>query len=106
MTVLVEDSIAVFAALITIFGKYLLKDSDNGFYDAHSAIIIGVSLINFAFLLAREFKALVIGKAILKQELNDISDNISKVSEIKEIFSIKTMHLSTEDILVTVDVVL
>jgi len=104
MTVLVEDSIAVFAAIITAVGIYLSKATGNGVYDATSAIIVGSFLMGFAFVLAREFKDLLVGKAISKQELDKISSQIMQVPEVGKIVSIKSMHLSTDDVLIVLDI--
>jgi cation diffusion facilitator family transporter len=106
MTVLTEDSIAVFAAAVTAFGIYLSKTSGHGIYDAASAVIVGGSLMGFAFFLAREFKDLLIGMAISKQELENMIRNIKEIPEVEKVITIKTMHLSTDDILITADLVL
>ncbi len=106
MTVLVEDLVAVFGIVVTVIGIFLSKITGNGFYDATSSLIIEAVLLSFAFFLTKEFKDLLIGKAISQQDTDKILDSISQIPEIKKVSSIKTMHLSTEDVLIGVNLVL
>jgi cation diffusion facilitator family transporter len=106
MTVIVEDAVAIFGVAVTALGIFLSKTIGHGVYDSASAIAVGVALLGFAFFLTREFKDLLVGRSASEEELDKINNILSKMPRIKAVKSIKTMHLSTEDILIAIELAL
>ncbi|MEJ2261754.1 MAG: cation diffusion facilitator family transporter [Nitrosopumilaceae archaeon] len=64
LTVMVEDSAALLGIIIAAVGIYLTDLTGNTVYDALSSLFIGILLMMFAFFLAKENRALLIGESI------------------------------------------
>jgi cation diffusion facilitator family transporter len=104
LTVIVEDSAALFGIAIAGTGILLSETTGNIIYDAIGSLGIGVILMVFAFFLARENKALLIGEAISRKEYKIIVEQVLQISEVNRIISLRTMHFAAEDVLVAMDV--
>jgi len=64
---MVEDSAALLGIAIAAIGIYLSDVTNNMIYDALASISIGAVLMLFAFFLAKENRALLIGEAMSKK---------------------------------------
>jgi len=104
LTVLVEDSAALLGIAIAAIGISLSHLTGNVFYDSISSLIIGFVLMGFAFFLAKENKALLIGESISKKDSNRIIKSIMTLSEVNRVISMRTMHLGPEDVIVAIEV--
>lgn len=104
LTVLVEDSAALLGIAIAAIGISLSHLTGNVFYDSISSLIIGFVLMGFAFFLAKENKALLIGESISKKDSNRIIKSILTLSEVNRVISMRTMHLGPEDVIVAIEV--
>lgn len=104
LTVLVEDSAALLGIAIAAIGISLSHVTGNVFYDSISSLIIGFVLMGFAFFLAKENKALLIGESISKKDSNRIIKSILTLSEVNRVISMRTMHLGPEDVIVAIEV--
>lgn len=104
LTVLVEDSAALLGIAIAAIGILLSHLTGNVFYDSISSLIIGFVLMGFAFFLAKENKALLIGESITKKDSNRIIKSILTLSEVNRVISMRTMHLGPEDVIVAIEV--
>lgn len=104
LTVLVEDSAALLGIAIAAIGISLSHLTGNVFYDSISSLIIGFVLMGFAFFLAKENKALLIGESISKKDSNKIIKSILTLSEVNRVISMRTMHLGPEDVIVAIEV--
>jgi divalent metal cation (Fe/Co/Zn/Cd) transporter len=58
----------------------------------------------FAFFLARENKALLIGEAISRKDYKRVVSLIQEIPEVNRIITLRTMHLAPQDVLVTIEV--
>ncbi len=58
----------------------------------------------FAVFLARENKELLIGESISRADYKRINAIVSKIPEVNRIISIRSMHLSPEDVLIAIEV--
>jgi divalent metal cation (Fe/Co/Zn/Cd) transporter len=58
----------------------------------------------FALLLAFETKKLLVGEAVTPLKRRKILKAINSFHEVKKIISLKTMHLSTDEVLITVEI--
>lgn len=104
LTVLVEDSAALLGIAIAAIGISLSHLTGNVLYDSISSLIIGFVLMGFAFFLAKENKALLIGEAISKKDSNRIIKSILTLAEVNRVITMRTMHLGPEDVIVAIEV--
>lgn len=104
LTVVVEDTAALLGIAVAAFGIFLSDITGNSIYDAVSSLIIGAILMFFAFFLAKENRGLLIGESITSKEYKRIVKSIQDIPEVNKLISMRTMHLSPEEILVGVQV--
>jgi cation diffusion facilitator family transporter len=104
LTVMVEDSAALLGLGIAAVGLYLSDLTGNTIYDALSSVAIGIVLMLFAFFLAKENRALLIGEAISKRDYNRIIESVLSIQEVNRVISLRTMHFGPKDVLVAMDV--
>jgi cation diffusion facilitator family transporter len=104
LTVMVEDSAALLGLGIAAVGLYLSEVTGNTIYDALSSVAIGIVLMLFAFFLAKENRALLIGEAISKRDYNRIIESVLSIPEVNRVISLRTMHFGPKDVLVAMDV--
>jgi cation diffusion facilitator family transporter len=104
LTVIVEDSAALLGIIVAAVGIFLSELTGNSVYDAISSLLIGSILMFFAFFLAKENRALLIGESITAREYKQIVKSIQEIPEVNKLISMRTMHMSLEDILVGVQV--
>jgi len=104
LTVVVEDTAALLGIGVATAGIFLTDITGNTVYDAISSIIIGGLLMAFAFFLAKENRGLLLGESISPQQRDNIIKQVSAISEVYRIVTMKTMHLSPTTILVGIEV--
>ena len=104
LTVIVEDSAALAGIAIAATGIFLTDITGNQVFDAISSILIGCLLMAFAFFLASENRGLLIGESITRRQYKNIVDMIKEIPEVNRIVSMRTMHLSPEDVIVGIEV--
>jgi divalent metal cation (Fe/Co/Zn/Cd) transporter len=101
---MVEDSAALLGIAIAGVGIFLSDRTGNTIYDSISSLLIGIVLMAFAFFLARENKALLIGEAISRKDYKRVVSLIQEIPEVNRIITLRTMHLAPQDVLVTIEV--
>lgn len=104
LTVLVEDSAALLGIIVAGLGIFFSSLTGNTIYDAISSLLIGSILMAFAFFLAKENKALLIGESISRRDYKKIVRLINELPEVNRILSLRTMHFGPQDVLVTIEV--
>ena len=104
LTVMVEDSAALLGIAIAAIGIYLSDVTNNMIYDALASISIGAVLMLFAFFLAKENRALLIGEAMSKKDHSKIIESVVKIPEVNRIITLRTMHFGPNDVLVAMEV--
>jgi divalent metal cation (Fe/Co/Zn/Cd) transporter len=104
LTVMVEDSAALLGIAIAAIGIYLSDVTNNMIYDAFASISIGAVLMLFAFFLAKENRALLIGEAMSKKDHAKIIESMSKIPEVNRVITLRTMHFGPNDVLVAMEV--
>lgn len=104
LTVIVEDCAALLGILVAAIGIFLSDITGNAIYDAIASLIIGGILMFFAFFLAKENRGLLIGESVTNREYKRIVKSIQEIPEVNKLITMRTMHLSPEDILVGVQV--
>ena len=103
LTVLFEDSLAIIGLLIAALGVSLAWLTGNLVFDASASILIGVLLMGFAVFLALETKKLLLGEAVTSFKRAKILAAVRSFPEVERVVSLKTMHLSPEDVLITLE---
>ena len=101
---MVEDSAALLGIAIAAIGIYLSDVTNNMIYDAFASISIGAVLMLFAFFLAKENRALLIGEAMSKKDHVKIIESVSKIPEVNRVITLRTMHFGPNDVLVAMEV--
>jgi cation diffusion facilitator family transporter len=104
LTVIVEDSAALLGIVIAGISIALSETTRNTIFDGIGSLCIGVVLMVFAFFLAKENKALLIGEAISRKDYKRIDDLVREIPEVNRIISMRTMHFAAEDVLVAIEV--
>jgi cation diffusion facilitator family transporter len=104
LTVLVEDSAALIGIAAAGLGIFFSSLTGNTIYDAISSLVIGSILMAFAFFLAKENKALLIGESISRRDYKKIVQLINELPDVNRIISLRTMHFAPKDVLVTLEV--
>jgi len=104
LTVFFEDSLALTGLLIAAIAITLVHFTGVLIIDAIASIVIGVLLMVFAVFLAYETKKLLVGEAVTPLKRRKILVAVDTFDEVKKIISLKTMHLSPDEVLVTLEI--
>lgn len=104
LTVIVEDSAALLGIFVAAIGIFLTDITGNVVYDAIASIIIGMILMLFAFFLAKENQALLLGESITSKQYKKIVKAVKEIPEVNKVVTLRTMHLSPNDVLVGIQV--
>jgi cation diffusion facilitator family transporter len=104
ITVMVEDSAALLGIIVAGVGIFFSEATGNTIYDSISSVAIGGILMAFAYFLAKENKALLIGESISRRDYNKIVNLIKEIPDVNRIITMRTMHFAPEDVLVTMEV--
>jgi cation diffusion facilitator family transporter len=104
LTVLFEDLIALAGLLIAGIAIALVHITGILIIDAIASIIIGVLLMVFACFLAVETKKLLVGESVTRLKRRKILKAVRSFDEVKKVIRLKTMHLSAEEVLVTLEI--
>jgi cation diffusion facilitator family transporter len=104
LTVLFEDALALtglFIAAVAITLTYFLGIL---IIDAIASILIGILLMVFSVFLAVETRRLLLGESVTPLRRKKIIHAVNTFSEVKKIIRLKTMHLSPDEVLVTIEI--
>ncbi len=104
ITVLVEDSLALAGLFVAAVAITIVHFTGILVIDAVASIVIGVLLMVFALFLAFETKNLLLGEAVTSLKRRKILTTVNSFDEIEKVISLKTMHLSPEEVLVTLEI--
>ena len=104
LTVLFEDSLALAGLFVAAVAIALVRVTGILIIDAIASIVIGVLLMIFALFLANETKNLLVGESVTPLKRKKILKAVNSFDEINKVISLKTMHLSSDDVLVTVEI--
>lgn len=104
LTVLIEDLLAITGLLIAAVAITLVHITGNYMLDAIASIIIGVLLMGFALFLAFETQKLLVGESVTPNKRKRILEAVQSFEDVNKIISLKTMHLSSVEVLVTLEI--
>jgi len=101
-----EDSAALLGIVVAGLGMFFSEASGNTIYDSISSVTIGGVLIAFAYFLAKENKARLIGETTSRSDYIKVVDLIKEIPDVNRIITMRTMLFAPEDVLVTIEVIL
>ncbi len=104
LTVLFEDSLALSGLLIAAVAITLVHFTGILVIDAIASTVIGVLLMIFALFLAYETKKLLVGEGVTAHKRKQILGCVTDFPEVNKVISLKTMHLSPDDVLVALEI--
>jgi cation diffusion facilitator family transporter len=104
LTVFVEDSLAITGVLIAGIAITFVHFTDILIIDAIASILIGVMLMVFALFLAFETRMLLVGEAVTSYKRKKILKIVRSFKGIDDVLSLKTMHLSSDEVLVALEI--
>jgi cation diffusion facilitator family transporter len=104
ITVMVEDSAALLGIVVAGIGIFFSEATGDTTYDSLSSVAIGCILMAFAYFLAKENKALLIGESISRKDYNKVVKLVNEIPDVNRIITMHTMHFAPEDVLVTIEV--
>lgn len=104
LTVLIEDLLAMAGLAIAAVAITLVHITGNFMIDAIASIIIGALLMGFALFLALETQKLLVGESVTPNKRKRILDAVQCFKEVNKIISLRTMHLSSDEVLVTLEI--
>jgi len=104
ITVMVEDSAALLGIVVAVIGIFFSEATGDTIYDSLSSVVIGGILMAFAYFLAKENKALLIGESISRKDYNKIVKLVNEIPDVNRLITMRTMHFAPEDVLVTIEV--
>ena len=93
--------VGIMIALLALLASIVTK---NEFFDALGSIFIGVVLSFISFFIYRESKSLIVGEGVSKGDLSKIEKALLEGGLPKRIIYISSMHLSPDDVLLTLKV--
>ena len=104
ITVFVEDSLAIAGVLIAGIAITIVHFTHILVIDAIASIVIGAMLMVFALFLAFETRMLLVGEAVTPYKRKKILRIVRSFEGVEEILSLKTMHLSSDEVLVALEI--
>lgn len=104
MTVFVEDSVALAGIGMAAIGLYLTQVTGNPLYDAGASVLIGLTLMAFALVLAKENKDLLIGESMDPAVRIRIVRQVEAHPQVVKVVDLKTMHLAPKEAIVNIEV--
>lgn len=104
LTVFFEDSLALLGLMIASVAITLVQLTGKLIIDALASMLIGALLMIFAFFLAVETKKLMVGESISPYKRSKILQTVNEFDEVKSVLRLKTMHLSSDDVLVVLEI--
>lgn len=104
LAMIIENGAAVTGLLIAGIGLAFSSIYHDSVFDAIASIAIGVLLIGVAFFMARETKDLLVGEAVLKEDIEKIKNILGSYEELEKFGNIRSMHLGPDDAIVGLEV--
>ena len=104
LTVFVEDSLAIAGVLIVGIAVTIVHFTRLLIVDAIASIIIGAMLMVFALFLAFETRMLLVGEAVTPYRRRKILKIVRSFDGVEDILSLKTMHLSSDEVLIALEI--
>jgi cation diffusion facilitator family transporter len=99
ITVLFEDSAAMFGLATALVGLCLAWATGNMLFDGLASVVVGLVLAGVAYFLALETKDLLVGESMPKKDSQRIKEIVGGFDEVNALVVQRTMHLGPEEVL-------
>lgn len=100
----IGDIASILGNIIALIAISVVYVSQNPIYDGYASLIIGILLVLSGLFLAYDAKGLLIGEAVSMENYKKILNTVHSFKEVNKVLDLKTMHLASNEILVTLDV--
>ncbi|MEO6951099.1 MAG: cation diffusion facilitator family transporter [Polyangia bacterium] len=104
VTVLFEDLAALFGLFVAIGGVYLSWRTGSLVYDGAASIVVGVALVGVATVLARDAKALLIGRSASPTDQATIAEVVRAHPDVLALVHARTMHMGPTEVILALKV--
>ncbi len=104
ITVLFEDSAAMFGLVAALVGLSLSWVTGNMLYDGAASVTVGLVLGGVAFFLARETKAMLLGESVTRADSTRLREIVEGHPTVQRLMVQRTMHLGPEEVLVALKI--
>jgi len=104
MTVLFEDLAALFGLVVALAGVLLSWRTGQLVWDGVASVVVGVALIAVAWVLARDAKGLLIGRAAAPADEAAIAGVVRTHPDVIGLVHARTMHLGPAEIILALKV--
>jgi cation diffusion facilitator family transporter len=104
LTVVSEDALAQFGIAVAALGIAATLYTSDGFWDALGSLVIGLTLMGFSLILAKQNQDLLIGEAMDPALRLAIIRALEAHPLVNRVLALKTMHMSPKDVLAAVEV--
>lgn len=99
ITVLFEDTAAIFGLITALAGLSLSWATGNMLFDGAASLLVGLVLAGVAYFLARETKDLLLGESVKAGDDLRIQQIIQRNQQVECLLVQRTMHLGPDDVL-------
>jgi cation diffusion facilitator family transporter len=103
LTVLVEDGLALIGLPIAALALGLAVWTGNPVWDGAGSLVIGLLLMGFAFFLASEVHALLIGTGLSERDMARVNAVLSREPAIERVLDAKSMYLGPHAVLLGIE---
>jgi cation diffusion facilitator family transporter len=103
-TIFIEDSLAITGVLIVGIAVTFVRLTGVLIIDAIASLVIGAMLMVFSLFLAFETRMLLVGEAVTPYRRRKILKIVRSFGGVDEVLSLKTMHLSSEEVLIALEI--
>jgi cation diffusion facilitator family transporter len=104
LTVLFEDLAALFGLAVAFAGIFLAHKTGSVVWDGVASIVVGVALGGVAWVLARDTKSLLIGKAVTPADDARIREIVAAHPDVLEIIHSRTMHMGPSEVILAIKI--
>jgi len=99
VTVLFEDSAAMFGLVVALIGLSLSWATGNMLFDGFASVTVGLALGAVAFFLARQTKDLLLGASVTFQQSLAVRRLVEAHPRVERLLVQRTMHLGPDEVL-------
>lgn len=104
ITVLFEDSAAMFGLVAALIGLGASWATGNMLFDGIASVVVGMVLALVAYFLARETKDLLLGESVPKSDSQSIRQVVESYPQVNQLVIQRTMHLGPNEVLAVLKV--
>jgi cation diffusion facilitator family transporter len=104
LTVLFEDLAALFGLLVALGGVLLSHYTGQQMWDGLASVVVGLALVAVAWVLARDAKGLLIGRAAAPADQTAIAEVVRSHPDVLALVHARTLHFGPADVILALKV--